>query len=313
MRPNAGTPVLPWRPMEPVLWPAPFDDPDWRFQPKWDGIRGLAVVADGRARIFGRHGGERTGRYHEIVAALPQAVGGRDCRLDGEIMALVDGRPSFSRVMQRAMSHDAQIPVYYAVFDLVGLDGQDLRPQPWERRQELLQGLLRPGGQILPTPAYAGSGTALFAAVKARRLEGIVGKRADSPYLGGASGLWRKVKVRRRQLCVITGYTERAGRLRSLLIGAYDGRGRLVDLGGVGSGLTEADLVRLGGLLSREPAVSPPYRPAPRGREVSLRFVPPLHVVEVEYAERGSDGRLRAPVVVGFPRGTPAAAILAEP
>ena len=296
--------------MEPVLLREAFDDPAWCFQPKWDGIRGLAVVRGGVARIFGRGGGERTDRYADIAEVLPRAVGGRDCWLDGEIVAMAGGRPSLPRVMRRAMSGDPHTPVQYAVFDVVGLEGRDLRRSPWAERQAELARLLHAGALVLATPTVAGKGRALFAEMRARDWEGIVAKRADSPYVAGPSPLWRKVKVRRRQLCAVVGYTSRGGRCRSLLVGAYDDRGRLVDLGGVSSGLTEAHLAEVGAFLRRQPPAPPPY-PARRTRDVDVTFVRPSLCVLVEYAERGSDGRLRAPVAVGFvPEAAPDAARL---
>jgi bifunctional non-homologous end joining protein LigD len=310
----AAPAAAPWEPMEPVLWREAFDDPAWRFQPKWDGIRGLVVVRGGIARLFGRGGGERTDRYPEVVAALPQAVGGRDCWLDGEVVALVGGRPSFEHVMRRAMSRDPsaakRVPVHYAVFDLVAADGRDLRRLPFVERDGLLAQVLRAAGPVLPTPTWAGAGRALFAEMRARGWEGIVGKRADGPYVAGTSGLWRKVKVRRRQLCAVLGYTSRGGRVRSLLVGAYDAAGRMVDLGSVASGLTEAHLAEVGAFLKRQPSVPAPFR-GRRESGVEVRFVSPSLCVLVEYAERGSDGRLRAPVAVGFvPEARPADAVL---
>ena len=300
----------PWRPMEPVLWREPFDDSAWRFQPKWDGVRGLAVAKEGRAWLFGRGGAERTARYGEIVEALPAAVGGHDCWLDGEIVALVGGRPSFEHVMRRAMSHNERVPVHYAVFDLVALDGADLRSTPFDRRQAELARVLEPRSPILATPTAPERGRALFAEMASRGWEGVVGKRADSPYLPGSSGLWRKVKVRRRQLCAVVGYTSRGGRVRSLLVGAHDAGGLLVDLGGVSSGLTEAHLAEVGTYLKARPHVPPPY-PARREPGVEVHFVVPSLCIMVEYAERGSDGRLRAPVAVRFmPDASPADALL---
>ncbi len=296
--------------MEPVLLREAFDDPAWCFQPKWDGIRGLAVVRGGVARIFGRGGGERTARYPDIAAALPRAVGTRDCWLDGEIVAMAGGRPAFERVMRRAMSGDLRTPVQYAVFDVVGLQGRDWRRTPFAERQAQLERLVRAGGPVLATPTVAGQGRSLFAEMRAGGWEGIVAKRADSPYVAGPSPLWRKVKVRRRQLCAVVGYTSRGGRCRSLLVGAYDDEGRLVDLGGISSGLTEAHLAEVGAFLRRQPPAPPPY-PVRRGRGVDVTFVRPSLCVLVEFAERGSDGRLRAPVAVGFvPEAEPAAAVL---
>ncbi len=306
--------AAPWRPMEPVLWREPFDDRAWRFQPKWDGIRGLAAVQGGVTRLFGRGGGERTDRYTEIAEALPGAMGGRDCWVDGEIVALAGGRPSFERVMRRAMSRypgaSARTPVQYAVFDLVRLDGRDMRRMPWAEREAELARVLRPSRVVLATPTVAGQGQSLFEEMRSRGWEGVVGKRADSPYVAGESALWRKVKVRRRQLCAVVGYTSRGGRCRSLLIGAYDDEGRLIDLGGVSSGLTEAHLAEVAAFLRRQPHLAPPY-PTRRAPDVEVAFVRPSLCVLVEYSERGSDGRLRAPVAVGFaPEAGPASAVL---
>lgn len=303
-------PVLhrPPRPMEPILWPEPFDDPRWRFQIKWDGVRCLAALHRGRVQLWNRRGLERTQQYPELVDELPDALGRCDAVLDGEVVALVDGRPSFPAVMKRALAQHPEalvgrIPIRYAVFDLLAWRGEDLTDRPLDERLAMLQAAVTPSPHIHLTETTPERGTTLFAAVQEHQLEGIVAKAAASPYRPGPSPFWRKVKVRRRIACAVIGYTLRGGLPRSLLLGAYAG-GRLVYLGSISSGLSSHQWRKLQTILAQQPPAPPLVTgPAPAGTE--RRWIRPPLAVIVEFSEFTPDGRLRAPVAVGFAPALP--------
>lgn len=293
--------------MEPVPWPSAFDDPGWLWQLKWDGVRCLAAI-DGQRRVclWSRRGLPRTERWPEIADALPGAVSGRRAVLDGEVVTLrPDGRPSFHLIMRRAMhSHPSPalvrlVPAAYAVFDLLALDGLDLRDQPLEARLRLLQAHLRPGGPVHLVGTRTGGGRDFVAAVAAAGLEGAVAKRVGSRYVAGRSGDWRKVKPRRTLTALVVGYRLTAGgALRSVALAGRAGDG-LVYLGDVGSGLTRQAAARLHAHLHLLGDAAPPEG-APQDGRGERRWVRPDIAACVTYAELTPDGRLRAPVLVSF-------------
>lgn len=300
------------RPMEPVLWPAAFDDPGWVFQIKWDGMRVLTVVRGGRVQAFNRHGEERTHWFPEL-AALPGLLGGHAAILDGEAVAFWGGRPNFRRLMQRVRSGEpgrlmAEIPISYMVFDLLEYEGRDLRGMSWGERQGLLQGAVRPTGPVQLVDTLPAAGRQLFAVAEQHGLEGVVAKRRDSPYVAGKSDLWRKVKCLQRRPFVISGYRVRGGRLASLLLTAYNEEEWLVYVGNVGTGLDERTMEALHGVLRENALPAPPPvagRPRPPGDSRDV-WVPPALTVLVEFLEWTEDGHLRAPVIRGLNPAPPA-------
>lgn len=310
--------------MEPVLWPEPFDDPGWAFQIKWDGMRVLTAIGDrgggargGNAggggarsegiRAFNRHGLDRTAWFPELDDALLELLSGTQAVVDGEAVALVGGKPSFRRLMQRVRSREPaklrhEIPVTYVAFDLLELEGRDLRPLPWEERHRLLLRHLTPGGAVALVDTVPEQGRTLFAVARQHGLEGIVAKRRDSPYVPGKSDLWRKVKCVRVQPFVVVGYRWREGRLASLLLAAYGPGDRLVYVGNAGTGLDEATLQALRQVLGEAEVRQPPPlvdRPRAPGGSRDVWVVPALTAL-VEFLEWTEDGRLRAPVIRGL-------------
>lgn len=293
--------------MEPVPWPAAFDEAGWLWQLKWDGVRALAAQdGGGRVRLWGRSGREWTERFPELVAQVGRALGGRAGWLDGEIVALTPGgTPSFPLVLRRVLRAVPsaellrRVPVVLAVFDVLAWDGGDLRDRPLALRLEHL-GRLTPMPNVHPVDSRERDGTGFVAALGAAGLEGAVAKRADSPYVAGRSPLWRKVKPGRRVTAAIAGWREGpAGQLRSLAL-ALPVDGEPTYVGQVGAGLGEAERAALLGTLRRLPPWPPP-QPSPAGRPPpALRWVQPRLGAVVRYLEWTPQGRLRAPVFVGF-------------
>ncbi|MGB9919506.1 MAG: non-homologous end-joining DNA ligase [Moorellales bacterium] len=294
-------------PMEPISWPAPFDHPDWLFQPKWDGVRMLAYVRGREVRLINRRGRERTGHYPEIVEGIRAVFQGQDAVFDGEIVVFWEGRPSFPRVMRREAAAPGppvavlrlSLPATYMVFDLLHLDGRELINLELEARLELLYEHLVTADPVLLTDSFE-QGSSLFAAVEERGWEGIVAKRRGSPYRFGKSPLWRKIKVRRRQPCVVGGFTVTSHEeLGSLLLGVWREE-KLLYVGRAGSGLGRDEREALIRVLAETVQAECPFDPVPRTRGLVVRWVTPLLTVLVEYSEWTEGLHLRHPVVLGL-------------
>lgn len=287
----------------------PFDDPAWYFEPKWDGVRVLAFLQGGGrgVRLFSRSLRAVEDQYPELVEALEKLP---PCVLDGEVIAPdAEGRPDFGRLQQRMQRSDPvearraaeKIPVRYVVFDLLYWAGRDLRPRPFEERRRLLETVpLEP--PLLLGQAVRADGIALFAAVRAHGLEGVVAKRADSPYLAGVrSDRWRKIKARQTEEAVVVGFTRghghREATFGALVLAQRDALGRWVHVGQVGGGFADAEVRRLRAALQPLAVRECPLwsrTDVPKG----VTWVRPEVVVEVEHAGRTPEGKLRFPVFV---------------
>ncbi|HET6319016.1 MAG TPA: non-homologous end-joining DNA ligase, partial [Chloroflexota bacterium] len=279
--------------------------------------RVLAFVDRGRVHLRSRGGQAYEERYPEIVRALAAQPFERAI-LDGEVVALgPDGRMSFQRLQNRA-GYPTD-PLRFYAFDLLYLDGCDLREAPLVERKDLLHAVLAPVGGIEEVARFD-DGISLFHAAEAQHLEGIVAKKRDSIYEPGRRvRTWLKMKTSQADEFVVAGYTLGTGRrsrtLGSLILGSYDERRRLRYAGHVGTGFDEvslADMLRRLQPLRR--ATNPFDEPVPRGGGSSRTggagvWVEPRVVVEIKFAERTSDGRLRHPVFVRVRDDKPASEI----
>jgi len=312
------------RPMPTVIHPMlatptakAFDNPDWLFEIKWDGYRAVAFIEDGRARLVSRSQNDLTAQFPEL-GALPQFVKGERVILDGEIVALDDeGRPSFSLMQQRTGFHPGKrrlprregVPVIYYAFDLLYLDGLDLRRVALERRKQLLQERIAGGkGEVIRfSDHYAEKGLALLEAAKQKGLEGIVAKKRSSAYQEKRSNDWLKIKITQRQECVIGGYTDPEGSREyfgALVLGLYDRQGRLIHVGQVGTGFDQKSLKEIFTRLQALKTKQNPFHGEIGGLR-KVQFVRPELVAEIKYAEwthETAEGgmKLRAPVFMGL-------------
>ncbi len=299
------------RPMLAGTEPEPFTREGWLFELKYDGARAIAEKNDGRARLFARTGGERTQLYPELAVALAH-LPVREVILDGEIVALdARGRSSFERIQQRFGQSDPEmvdrlrreVPVVYYAFDCLALDGFDLRKLPLVKRKEILAGLLPPRGPVRLADHVAGDGHALFDAVREHGLEGIIAKRADSPYEAGQrSKRWLKIKVPRASCFVVVGVAPGQGARKALgsLMLAGQRAGELVYVGNAGSGLTARQIDVLLPELEKLRRSKPPCTGLPEPLPRGAWFVAPELVAEVRFAETTSAGLLRQPVFLGL-------------
>jgi bifunctional non-homologous end joining protein LigD len=294
-----------YEPMMAVLTGRPFDDDDWWFEVKWDGHRCLANLGQA-TRLTSRTRRDMTAQFPEFID-LHRQLAARNAVVDGEIVALDrDGRPSFERMQDRfhrgpeeLARHKGRVPVQFLAFDLLWLDGRPLLDLPLHERRARLDEVLVETRDVRLSQVVQGAGTAFFEQVKQLGLEGIVAKRASSPYRPGSrSPDWRKIKALCLQDCVIVGWTPgkggRSATLGSLLLAVYDD-GRLRYAGNVGTGFTHAFLAELLERLAALEVDTPQFEgfegtPRPRG----ARFARPELVCEVEYLRWTEDGKLRA-------------------
>jgi len=304
------------RPMLATLTDKPFDSDDWLYEIKWDGYRAVAFLDGKSMRLVSRNQNDFTAAYPEL-RDLPSLVKARTAILDGEIVALDDGgRSSFSLMQQRTGVAEGgrrirqtrdDIPIAYYVFDLLYLDGYDLMQADLQQRKRLLQSVLTTGELVRYSDHYIGRGTALLDAAAQRGLEGIVAKHATSCYEQKRSREWLKIKIVRRQECVIGGYTDPRGsreNFGSLVLGLYDDKGRLVPVGQAGSGFTgqtHADMWKR--LESLETSRSPFLGKVESDRRV--HYVKPELVAEIKFTEWTHEGqsgavKMRAPVFEGL-------------
>jgi bifunctional non-homologous end joining protein LigD len=293
----------------------PWGGPDWIFELKVDGYRAVAGVesADKVSLIY-RRGSDAIDTFPDLRPALSALAGG--VVLDGEVAVLDErGRPSFQRLQKRALrgrptdveAGARDLPAVYFAFDLLAAGGRDLRALPLLERKRLLGLLLEPPGEAArPWAArvrFLGhvegeQGPELFSRAAAVGLEGVVGKRRESPYRAGRRSDWRKLRVDKVDDFAVVGFTRGEGAratLGALHVAAPDAGGALVYAGSVGSGLRESEVESLERTLSaeqiRERACS---GPKPPGK--NHVWVTPRLVIEVRYKERTDEGLLRQPV-----------------
>ena len=275
---------------------------DWAYEFKWDGIRALLDVSERGVHIFSRAGNEVSTAYPELVA---QAEEMEDALLDGEIVVIAGGRPSFEALQRRMHVRDqaeirrlmAELPVTFVVFDMLRRYGVDLTARPWQERRATLERWASENDGWTLSPSFD-DGPATEAAAREHGLEGVVAKRITSRYLPGARGRdWVKLRFVRTGDFVVAGWEAAADRpeeLSSLLLGCY-AQGVLAYAGKAGSGLDGRTVAQLRTMLRDAPR-GPFPTPPPRTPNRVLHWVEPEIVVEVSYAERTEDGRLRQPV-----------------
>jgi bifunctional non-homologous end joining protein LigD len=294
----------------------PFDGAEWLFEIKWDGYRAVAFIENSKLRLVSRNQNELTERFPELKD-LPKFVHAKSAILDGEVVALDEqGRASFSLMQQRTgfrpggrrVATKADVPVLYYAFDLLHLDGFDLRKLPLEERKRKLASVLITGDSVRYSDHYEKQGKALFEMARAKGLEGILAKKRDSIYRERRTTEWLKIKITHRLECVIGGYTEPEGsraHFGSIVLGLYDSQGRLIHVGQAGSGFDQRSLDEVWKLLKKREIKKNPFH----GEVEALRkvyWVNPELVAEIEFAEwtggtsEGSGPKLRAPVFLGL-------------
>jgi len=312
---------------------APLADPRFVYEPKYDGIRTLAVVRAGggpdAVRLWSRLGNDKTGQFPEIARAL--GVFARrlkaDVLLDGEIVALDrHGEPAgFQRLQGRIhLTSERDIdgregtdPVAFVAFDVLRDGEYDVRALPLTARRARLERIFGNTGtpRLRLSDFRPGDGRGLYREVLARGWEGLVAKQLDSPYQSGRrSGAWRKIKVLRRQECVVGGWTEGRGsrsHFGALLLGVWEGAA-LVPVGHTGTGFSERELARVAAILRPLETTTCPFATRPVANE-RPHWTRPEIVVEVAFTEWTADGKMRHPKYLGLRDDVDARAVRREP
>jgi len=288
----------------------PFSRKGWVFELKYDGYRLLAERTGREAYLRSRAGHDMTVTFPEIARAV-RGLPYEGLVLDGEVVVPdAEGRPSFGRLQGRgritnkddALKASFALPAIYHAFDILALEGFDLRPLPLLERKEILRDVLPTVGPIRYADHIPEKGQAMYEQVERMGLEGIVGKKADSPYKGGRTKSWLKVRTVRTEDFVVVGWTEPKGArggFGALHIARYEGED-LVYSGSVGTGFSDAQLDdALERLQKIEVKQCPCDRgPVPKGK--GHHWVRPELVVEVEYKELTEQGLARHPSFLRF-------------
>ncbi|HWD62271.1 MAG TPA: ATP-dependent DNA ligase [Humibacter sp.] len=283
------------------------EDDRWVFEDKWDGIRALAYVTDGGVRLVTRNGHDVTAQYPELTA-IPDSLRS-PAVLDGEIVALNDGRPDFGLLQQRMNLQNeteisraaSRVPIRYFVFDIVELDGEDITGEEYEVRRAALAHVVsnRHRGVLQVPDAVPGPIADAMKRSRAAGLEGIVAKDRESTYATGRrSTAWIKVKHHKTQEVVVGGWKPGEGRrehgVGSLLMGIPSGS-TLAYVGKVGTGFGDSELDEIGAELAKVATTTSPFDDVPAADARGVHWVEPTLVGEVEFAEWTKGGRLRQP------------------
>jgi bifunctional non-homologous end joining protein LigD len=300
-RPNWISPLLA------TLVTKPFSDDDWIFEMKLDGIRCITIYDGNSLQLFSRNRKELNNTYPELIEPLvSQPV--RGYIVDGEIVAFKGAVTSFSQLQQRMQIRNPDearrrgIEVFYYVFDLLHLNDYDLREMPLIYRKELLKRSFTFHDPIRYSEHQRGEGEVLFKEACKNNLEGLIAKRANSPYASARSRDWLKFKCSAEQEFVIVGYTDPKGARTSfgaLLVGYYEGD-RLLYAGKVGTGFDVKTLKSLGQELASLQVEKPPVPGAVNGG--SAHWIKPKLIAQLAFTEWTRDGKLRHPRFIGIRR-----------
>ena len=306
-------------PMLATLVAAPFDDPGWQFEVKWDGFRVEAVVDRGEVRIWTR-GRQDAARYFGPFLAPPTWIAARRAIVDGEVIALDDrDEPDFALLQARikGQARDSGATSFvYEVFDLLYVDGRSLLDEPLETRRLLLANVLRPDARVRLSEEVVGEGTAFLELARQRGLEGIMAKDRQSLYLPGKRSLaWQKVKIRPEQELVVAGWAPGTGKavdLGALIVGVYEDD-KLRYAGKIGAGFTDAVRAELLASIAPLAAEDAPFAvPPPRAVARTAMWLRPELVIRAEFAGWTGDGLVRQAAYKGIDLGKDPLAVRRE-
>jgi bifunctional non-homologous end joining protein LigD len=286
----------------------------WVFEPKYDGIRVIGVAHGDEVALFSRNGLEKTKQFPEIAEALAKVARRRKGGLivDGEIVALdASGNPARFQGLQGRMhvtneraiaSHRTESPAALVLFDLLMDGGGPLVAEPWTSRRKRLDALFGKAVDPLRVSSFGKNGSSMLDAARGEGWEGIMAKREDSLYRPGVRTKdWLKLKIEQRQEFVVGGYTEpRNSRsyLGAILLGYYDGEGKLVYAGHTGGGFSGATLTDMYKRLKPLETAKSPFTTTPKTNSPA-HWVKPQVVVEVKFNEWTEGGHLRQPIFLG--------------
>jgi bifunctional non-homologous end joining protein LigD len=275
-----------------------FSDPAWIYERKLDGIRCIAIRDGDQVRLRSRNDLPLDARYPELATAIAAQAGTRFA-VDGEVVAFAGSQTSFARLAERG--HHA-VEVFLYVFDVLWIDGCDVRGLPLRTRKRLLRAVIEPGDGLRLVSHRNETGEAYFREACTKGWEGVIAKRADSTYATTRSRDWLKFKCEQGQELVVGGFTAPKGsriELGALLVGTYDGDA-LRYAGKVGTGFDTETLRDLGARLRTLRRADAPFADAAAIRERDVTWVQPELVAQVGFTEWTRDGRLRHPRFQGL-------------
>jgi bifunctional non-homologous end joining protein LigD len=286
-------------PMLATLTDDPFDDKDWVFEIKWDGYRAVAHAIKGKVKLESRNNISFAEKFHPVAEALEQFP--IDVVLDGEIVAVNDdGRGDFQLLQQWQKTGAGEL-IYY-VFDLLWIDGYDIRALTLAERKEILRAIVPETGIIRYSDHITGKGNEFYNLAVKQGLEGIMAKHAESPYTTAIrTKQWLKIKTHQRQEVVIGGFTQTRGSRKhfgALVLGVYE-KDELIYVGHTGTGFTEESLTDVYKLLKPLIITTCPFRTKPK-TNMPCTWVKPKLVCEIRFSEWTKDNIMRIPVFMGL-------------
>lgn len=303
-------PVLPFEPIAADRIP---QGEQWVYQIKWDGVR-MLVYSDGtEVRLVNRRLNDRTMQYPELTAIRDYCTADTVI-LDGEVIALLDGKPSFQQVMRRDGVRKLsqveiarrQVAVTYMIFDVLYYNGQWVTDRPLQERQQLLASIVRPNERVQLVANFP-DGEALFQVAEQHELEGIVCKDMTSKYAeGGKDKRWQKKKLYKDVIAAVGGVTYRDGIVNAVLLGLYDDAGRFVYIGHAGAGrMTVEDWRNLTEQVKGMRIEERPFANVPERHKTAVWLRPTL-TMKIKFLEWTSYGTLRQPNIQSFVDVAPA-------
>ncbi|MGI8734853.1 MAG: non-homologous end-joining DNA ligase [Pyrinomonadaceae bacterium] len=297
------------KPMLATLVDKAFSDPNWLFETKWDGVRAVCFIKNGRARFISRNQIEMTGQYPEL-AGIAGSVRATSAVLDGEIVALDEHGVSRFQLLQRRLGRKnageigrlmATTRLVYYVFDVIYLDGFDLTACQLTERKAMLEEILKPAKNVRYSDHIIGEGEKLYEAIAKVPLEGIIAKRLDSTYVQRRTPDWLKIKTTLESEVVVGGYTEpRNSRsyFGALVVGLYS-EGKLHYVAHTGGGFNQKTLEQVYKLMQPLKTKESPFVDPPKTNE-PVQWIKPKLVAQVKFSEWTADRRLRHPIFLGL-------------
>ncbi|MGB8455576.1 MAG: DNA ligase D [Anaerocolumna sp.] len=262
---------------------------DWLYELKYDGYRILSFIEGNGVRLVTRNGNDYTKRFQDVVYSLIDLAGGRPMILDGEMTITGPTGKTDFQALQNYMKNPKGKNLTYIVFDLLALDGKDLRGHRLIDRKEKLETLMKDAPKSLYYSRHVReNGKESFVVACEAGMEGIVGKKADSIYSGTRNGDWIKLKCDKRQEFVVGGYTltdKKTSGISSLLLGVYEG-GELVYAGRAGTGLSEHGMMDLEKKFENIKRMESPFKLTPKAKSnEKLTWLEPVLVAEIKFAD----------------------------
>jgi bifunctional non-homologous end joining protein LigD len=279
----------------------PFSNKEWIYEIKWDGYRAMAAVNYGQVELYSRNNKSFNLKFPSVYEALKDIKA--SAVIDGEIVALdKDGKPSFQLLQNHK---DEELNLVYYVFDILYLNGKDLKELPLVQRKEYLKALIEASknNKISYSDHITEAGEEFFKAAEKQYLEGIMAKRSEGKYFSGKrTKEWLKIKTHKRQEAIICGYTEPKGSRKhfgSLILGVYDDQGKLTFIGSSGGGFDQASLKSLKEKMDKLSTDTSPFSKRIKAKS-KVTWIKPKLICEVKFTEWTNEGQMRHPVFLGL-------------